>query len=352
MSSRHANAVAGFTLIELMVAMLLGLIVIGGVISVFIANQQVYRTNAALGDVQDGTRISFEMLAQNIREAGLTGCSNSNQVANILPEGPNGPSYNPTTDWWTNWNNALRGYGKGTPVNPALTVGNAAGNQVAGTDSLMILSAADGGLSVNKQNSAATTFTLNSTSSDLALNKVMIVCDPWLATMFRISTPGTGPDIGYGAPANYSTDLSVGYPLPVGVSSYTYGANSMIAPLAAGVWYIGYNGLTTGNNKSLYLASVDTTKDTVTPQEMVRGVNAMSITYNVANTPTFVPASAVTNWAAVVAVQITLNVQQSSTASAGVSTNAGTYTAAGASAGAAAIKRSYTITAAVRNRVN
>ena len=42
---------AGFTLIELMIAMLLGLIVIAGVTSVFLATQRSYRTNEALGDV-------------------------------------------------------------------------------------------------------------------------------------------------------------------------------------------------------------------------------------------------------------------------------------------------------------
>jgi len=249
MNRRPAKAVAGFTIIELMVAMLLGLIVIAGVISVFLANQQVYRTNAALGDVQDNTRMSFEMLAQNIREAGLLGCSNNGQVANLLPEGPNGPSYNAVTDWWTNWSNALVGYGAGTSTaNPALTVGTAIGNQVSGTDSLMILSAADVGLSVNTQTTSATTFTLNGTSTDLAANQIMIVCDPWLATIFRASsyTAGANPVIGYGSPANFSTNLSYGYALPVGVSNYTYVANAPIATLAAGVWYIGYNQLVFG----------------------------------------------------------------------------------------------------------
>jgi len=353
MNRRPTKAVAGFTIIELMVSMLLGLIVIAGVISVFLANQQVYRTNAALGDVQDGTRMSFEMLAQNIREAGLTGCGNVGQVANLLPEGPNGSSYNAVTDWWTNWSNALVGYGAGTSTaNPALTVGTAAGNQVSGTDSLMILSAADVGLSVKTQTTSTTTFALNGTSNDLALNKVMIVCDPWLATIFRTSnyTPGANPAIVYGSPANFSTNLSYGYALPVGVSNYTYVANAPIATLAPGVWYIGYN---PNGGTSLYLASVDTTQSPATPtqQEMVRGVTAMNITYNMANATSFVAASLVNNWSSVVAVQVSLTVQQTRAANAGVSANADTYTSA-TSGAAAPIQRTYTVTSTVRNRVN
>jgi type IV pilus assembly protein PilW len=359
MNRRSAKAALGFTLIELMIAMLLGLIVIGGVISVFLANQQVYRTNAAMGDVQDGTRISFEMLAQNIREAGLIGCGNgSSQVANVLSEGPNGSNYNAVTDWWTDWNHKiLKGYGAGTATaNPALTVGTATGNQVAGTDSLMILSAADGGLSVNTQNASTTTFTLNGSSSDLAVNKVMIVCDPWEAAIFRASsyTSGTNPVIGYALTSgsntvNASTNLR---PFStVGGVSATYVANSPIATLAAGVWYIGYNPV---GGTSLYLASANTTvfPVTVTDQEMVRGVTAMNITYNMLNTTSFVTAASVTSWSSVAAVQVNLTVQQTSTANAGVSANAGVYTGTGSTAAAVPIQRVYTVTSTVRNRVN
>lgn len=348
MSRRTAKTASGFTLIELMVAMLLGLIVIGGVTSVFLANQQVYRTNAALGDVQNGTRMSFEMLVQNIREAGLLGCGANGQVANVLPESPK----NGGTAWWADWDhNTLMGYGAGSATaNPALTTGTAVGNQVSGTDSLMILSAADGGLSVNTQTASTTTFTLNGSSSDLAANKVMIVCDPWEAAIFRASsyTPGTNPVIGYAQTSGSST-LNVSTSLrpynTVGGLSATYAANSPIATLAAGVWYIGNNPV---GGTSLYLASVDTTTGNVTDQEIVRGVTAMNISYNMLNQANFVSAASVTDWSSVVAVQVSLTVQQTSTANAGVSMNAGV----GSTGAAAPILRNYTVTSTVRNRVN
>lgn len=347
MNRRTAKTASGFTLIELMIAMLLGLIVIGGVISVFLANQQVYRTNAALGDVQNGSRVSFEMLAQNIREAGLLGCGNNGQVANVLPESPK----NGGTAWWADWDhNTLMGYGAGSATdNPVLTTGTDAGNQVSGTDSLMILSAADGGLSVKTQTASGTTFSLNGSSNDLAANKVMIVCDPWEAAIFRASsyTAGTTPVIGY-AQTSGSTTVNVSTSLrpynTVGGLSATYAPNSPIATLAAGVWYLGNN---PAGGTSLYLASVDTTSGTVTEQEIVRGVTAMNISYNMLNQTNFVAAASVTNWSSVVAVRVSLTVQQTSTANAGVSRNAGVD-----STGAAPILRNYTVTSTVRNRVN
>jgi type IV pilus assembly protein PilW len=345
MNHRSAKAIAGFTIIELMVAMLLGLIVIAGITSVFLANQQVYRTNSALGDVQDSTRMSFEMLAQNIREAGLLGCGNNGQVANVLEDGPN----NSGTDWWANWGNSLMGYGSGTAANPALTVGTAAGNQVAGTDSLMILSAADIGLSVNTQTTSTTTFTLNGSSSDLVAGAIMIVCDPWQATIFRANsyTPGAGttnPSITYGQTfggntVNCSTGLGYQTVCTAGGNAYTYAANSPIATLEANVWYIGTN---PAGTTSLYLVNVNTATNAQNPpQEMVRGVTAMNITYNMTNATGFVTASNVTSWTTVDAVQVKLTVEQISGPNAGTNGTATTTP----------LTRTYTVTSTVRNRV-
>jgi len=338
MPKRGGGRMTGFTLIELMVAMLLGLIVIGGVVSVFLANQQVYRTNNALGDVQDSSRVAFEMLAQNIREAGLLGCSNNGQVANVLQNGPNAGG----SVWWADWSNALRGYGNGTAANPALTTGAAAGNQVSGTDSLMLLNAADVGLSIAGQNQATATFTLNAANGDLAAGRVMIVCDPDHATIFRASSyDSSAKTVGFaqlpaGGTSAVNCSTGLGYPsvcTPVG-TAYVFGANASIARLAAGVWYIGSN---PDLGRSLYRADVDTSAGTVTSQEMVRGVTSMDIRYHEAAQPSFVSAKDVSDWSAVNAVQVSL-AMQSADARAGVDS--------------APITRKFMVTSTVRNRVN
>lgn len=329
--------VTGFSLIELMVAMLIGLIVIGGVISVFLANQQVYRSNAALSDVQDNTRVAFEMLAQNIREAGLLGCASNGQVANVLQIGPNAGG----TDWWADWGNALRGFGTGTTANPAVTVGTAAGQQVTGTDSLMLLNADGAGVSIASDSTTTTTLTLNDVNDDLGNGKVMIVCDPDHAVLFRASSYNSGTlSVGYaqtpsGGTSAVNCSTGLGYPTICTATgnAYVFGANAMLAPESAGVWYIGN---TPGGGTSLYRASVATDTGTVTAQEMVRGVTGMNIRYHVTNQPTFVLASAVTNWGAVDAVQVNLALQSSSATDG---TNG------------APLRRSFTVTSTVRNRV-
>jgi prepilin-type N-terminal cleavage/methylation domain-containing protein len=47
---------AGFTLVELMVALVLGLIVTGAALAMFLTNQRVYNTTESLGRVQENVR--------------------------------------------------------------------------------------------------------------------------------------------------------------------------------------------------------------------------------------------------------------------------------------------------------
>lgn len=329
--SRH-RAQTGFTLIELMIAMLLGLIVIGGVISVFIAGQRSYATNKALGDVQDSSRIAFEMMARDIRDAGLTGCGNTGRVANVLN--------NQTTDWWADWGNAVHGYGAGTATADPALVG---GNQVTGTDSLQLLGATDAGLSVAATPSTtAANFKLNDKTSDLTTGDVIIVCDPDHAAIVQI-TNYTDSNVtvvhnagGSTKPGNCSKGLGFPTLCTTNGNGYQFGPNSQIYKLAGVDWYIGTNPV---NGKSLYRVSVSTVAGapTATAQEMVRDVTGMNIRYHQAGTNSLVDAATVgSNWAAVDAVQVKLTLES-------VDKRAGTD--------AKAISRNFTATTTVRNRV-
>jgi type IV pilus assembly protein PilW len=323
---------AGFSLIELMIAMLLGLIVIGGVISVFVANQQTYRTNQALGDVQDGARVAFEMMARDIRNAGLTGCdsSTSGNITSVLKNSPS----NGGTAWWANWNNALIGFGSGTGADPAPAAATPA---VAGNDSLELIGAADAGLSVLSHSTTTTTFTLNEVGADMQVGDAMVVCDPQFAAVFQsTSFDKTAKTLGYTTatsnPGNFSNILaSTGIP-------YTFGANAMIAKLTAVDWYIGATPGIAGG-LSLYRVQLDNSagKLSTTTNEMVRNVTAMQIKYLQSGNAAFGAASTITNWGAVSAVQVQLTLQ-STDQRAGVDVKP--------------ITRTFTATTTARNRVN
>ncbi|MFT4583851.1 MAG: type IV pilus assembly protein PilW [Gammaproteobacteria bacterium] len=64
----------GFTIVELMVAATLGLLILGGAISMFVSNKRVYTEQDEMGRLQENARFAMDMLIRDIRMAGHTGC--------------------------------------------------------------------------------------------------------------------------------------------------------------------------------------------------------------------------------------------------------------------------------------
>lgn len=75
---RHLNRQTGLSLIELMVAMLISLLLLGGVVQVFLSSKKLYSTNTALARVQENGRFATDFLTFDIRQAGYKGeCINA-----------------------------------------------------------------------------------------------------------------------------------------------------------------------------------------------------------------------------------------------------------------------------------
>ncbi len=64
---------AGLSLVELMVAMLISLILLGGVLQVFLSSKDMYRTNTAVARVQEAGRFATDFIAFDVRQAGYKG---------------------------------------------------------------------------------------------------------------------------------------------------------------------------------------------------------------------------------------------------------------------------------------
>ena len=81
---------AGVSLVELMVAMVVGLFLTAGVLTIFQGSQQTYGVSDAVADLQEKGRFAIEMLARDIRLGGYQGCADlsgikANIVANDAP---------------------------------------------------------------------------------------------------------------------------------------------------------------------------------------------------------------------------------------------------------------------------
>jgi type IV pilus assembly protein PilW len=64
----------GFSLIELLVAMVIALIITLGVVQIFTSNRTAYQVDEALARAQENGRFAIEFLSQDIRHAGYMGC--------------------------------------------------------------------------------------------------------------------------------------------------------------------------------------------------------------------------------------------------------------------------------------
>jgi type IV pilus assembly protein PilW len=84
--SRPVRPAAGFTLIELMIALALGLIVIAGIITVFLALGRVSTTALSQASIQNAQNTISAILSPTIRGAGFGGCrALTNSLSTITP---------------------------------------------------------------------------------------------------------------------------------------------------------------------------------------------------------------------------------------------------------------------------
>jgi len=78
--SRHMDRQSGFSLVELMVAMVISLFLLAGVVKIFVGSKQSYRVNDGLSRRQENARFAFDHTAQDLAAGGYRGCNDSADV--------------------------------------------------------------------------------------------------------------------------------------------------------------------------------------------------------------------------------------------------------------------------------
>ena len=253
------RAQMGFSLVELMVALTLGLIIIGGVVSIFVTNQQAFRTTESLNRLQENARISFELMARELRQAGSNPCG-TRFVANVLA----------ANDWSTDWDaGTVIGYESGTDAAFRPT-GTAVAQRVAGTDAIQMVGSAIGfSAGIVVHDPAAGQIELCAPNGGLVGSPVMI-CDSTSAAIAQVTSVAGTDTVAFNTVANCTT--SFGFPNNcVTPPAKTFAPGGFVNPLTASFWYIGNN---SRGGRSLYRQSRG-----IAPEEIAEGVTDMQIQY-------------------------------------------------------------------------
>lgn len=248
----------GLGLVELMVALLLGVLVVGGVLSIYLSNRLAFRTQQGLALIQENGRLAFELMVRETLSAGLLPCGSS-LTGNVLRT-----SGSSSLNWWADTDaGMLRAY-DADDAKALPGVGKSLDNRIAGTHALLLLRPAgteDRWERVDTHNAAAKKFTLHSADGVFA-GDLVLVCDPFTSALLQVNSVSTSSkEVTYDEKnslnknsLNCSTSLASVAAQCAGATDKTFGAGAVMARWDPSIWYVGTN---KRDGRSLYRAGIE-----------------------------------------------------------------------------------------------
>ena len=343
-----SRVVAGFSLVELMVAITLSLLLLTGVVAIFSSSRVSYETTNQLSRVQETGRFALEQLSRHIRSAGFAGCARApNFISTALSNATQLP--------WDFMGGPVRGFDAGaSSFTPALTGTGLETIASPNSDVLVVRGArleSEPTLITTDMATPQAPVVVANTGSIRATGDVVMAYNCEAQAFFYTVPSGTSLPHGVGgsSPGN-----------AVASTSYPFRTNDEVIPVETVVYYVAASPGTTGANptlpadtRSLYRrAGADTA------EELVQGVEQMQVEYGLDTTgdrivDSYSVATAAINWQQVIAVRIALLVR--SLDQYGTDRDTRTYQLLNAPAvtppGDRRLREVFTATVSIRNRV-
>lgn len=353
----------GLTLIELMIALVLGLLLVAGTIQVFVSNKQTARVTEAHSRIQENARFALEILSRDIRAAGYSGCRTiDNMNIQTVADAPVPASMSATT--MVTGSNDESGTLTPTPTFSAIL-----GSVVAGTDLITIQRGTGCGANLvgNVGSSNANIKVYSPNTCNIKDNDVLMVADCEDAHVFRakkISNPSGGSNqqtIAHAASNNQTTHFCKSYSDPISTGACStgtvknYGYDSELFRYSSFTYYIRSN---PAGNPALYRYDETSTSGGQNPLELVEGIENLQIEYgvddNADNTvdryETAKTINDASDWDLVISARISILAQTLET-NLTTSDQKVTYNGVELTGTDGRIRRVFTSTIAIRNRV-
>jgi len=275
MHTPKSNKQRGLSLVELLIAMTVGLILISGMVAVFSGNKRSSEMNQAMANMQENARFALDAISRDVRMAGFQGCVDvNNSKARILANNA------PTADLFlsvatgslvttaTTWN----------PLPPpTFNIPTTQAQPVPGTHALTLQfgSSITRGLSVDMANQNAV-IQIASNPWNIGANELMIIANCDYADLFRttgVATNAGAVQISHAATGNSAGSLTGAYTTD----------DTMVMRFLSNIYYVGETGLTNDDGdeiRALYRQSLPYSR---APVELIQGVENIRIKFGIRN---------------------------------------------------------------------
>ena len=250
----------GLSLIELMIALLIGSILILGVTQVFGASRAAYQLSEGMSRVQENGRFALDYLQRDLRMAGHFGCVNDQARRQVAADALDSHF----TGAALNFGYSVQGYDNASPAGVTLSP-----ERVAGTDSIVLRFLRGNGVPITA---------IDASGVNVNAAKWSVLTDGGVATpnMFGIADCAFA-DVFAASSVNAGAGRVV---VPATVNLGRYGASpeggpAMLYRADAMVYYIGQGA---GGQPSLWRARINA-DNSVTSEELVEGIEDLQFRY-------------------------------------------------------------------------
>ena len=279
----------GLSLIELMIALTLGIFLVFGVIEVFVSSKQTYRSQDAISRLQENARFALDTLVSDARRAGYVGCSLIDSAdINIASSSPTISSYSAAESFYGYQNTGTGTWDPTLPTELTTALGGLTPADDTDILTVQIAGACSTPLTTSMTNANDSEIVIDTSSCSFSPNDVVMVSDCDSVDIVRTNgTTDTLLLLTQGLSKAYTT---INYAEVLSVKSATY-------------FIADDNGI-----PSLYV--LDNNQDS-SPLALIEGVENMQIQYGIDDTADGVPnqyknAPTGTEWDNVVSARISL----------------------------------------------
>lgn len=323
----------GLSLIELLIAMVLGLTLSAGVVQVYVSTTISERSQDARLHLQENGRFALNFLSREVRMGGYLGCLGALRgvtVNNTLDTPP--ASFQPEfgVQGWEaagtdpgSVNNSVKDVAV-VATNTVEWASDPGGvniipvvNAVPNSDIIRIWSAVGSAGSVSAINQGTPPTITAESAVGIQVNDFLILSDCEQADFVQACavTADAGPATT--STISLSTACNPGNNVGARISSMASGANPAEVMLLQGtMFYVGKRGDTATNTPALFQRRLSATATAGVAEELIEGVESMQILYgvnldqDVRNTvDSYLPADQVPDWNDVISVRISLLMQ-------------------------------------------